>query len=624
MDFYAVLDQAVELLRQRGRVTYRALKLQFQLDDDQIEALTDELLCAYPQVVDDAGRSLHWTDTPEAVPPPAAAPVPAQDRTPQAYTPLHLAEKILTSRAALEGERKQVTVLFADLKGSMELLAERDPEEARLFPEREFTFKHALTHEVAYSGLLQERQRVLHARIVEALEALAPERLAEQVDHLAHHAFRGELWDKALAYGRQAGARAAIRSAHREAVAYFEQALVALAQLPERRDTLEQAIDVRFDLHSALMQPNEQARILDHLRVAKPLAERLGDDHRLARVAFYLSIYFSAMGEYDCAMAANQRALVLATSSGAFNVQVAAQTFLGQVYYSGGSFRQGLDVARQAMALLTGEQCYANFGMVSLPAIASRGYMVYCAIELGDFAEGRSVFEEAMQIAQAVGQPFSVAAALCATGMLSHRQGDLHRAIPVLERSLALYQSANILRLFPMAASVLGAAYALAGRAAEALPLLDQVLNHVAPGRHVIFQAFVLTELSEALLLVGRVDEASTIARRLLEFSHTHPGRGYQAHAFRLLGDVARHREPPGIDQATTHYRQALALAEETGMRPLQAHCHLGLGTLYAQTGQRQQAQAALSAAIDLYPAMDMAFWLPQAEAVLAQIEERA
>ena len=129
MDFYAVLDQAVELLRQRGRVTYRALKLQFQLDDDQLEALTDELLYAHPDMVDDAGRGLRWTGAPATAPPPAAA--PAQSQAPLAYTPPHLAEQILTSRAALEGERKQVTVLFADLKGSMELLAERDPEEAR-------------------------------------------------------------------------------------------------------------------------------------------------------------------------------------------------------------------------------------------------------------------------------------------------------------------------------------------------------------------------------------------------------------------------------------------------------------------------------------------------------------
>ena len=124
--------------------------------------------------------------------------------------------------------------------------------ETRLFPEQVYTFKHALTHEVAYGGLLQERRRVLHARIVEALERLTPDRLAEQVDRLAHHALRGEVWDKALAYCRQAGEKAMARSAHREAVGYFEQALSALPHLPEQRDTREQAIDLRLALRSAL------------------------------------------------------------------------------------------------------------------------------------------------------------------------------------------------------------------------------------------------------------------------------------------------------------------------------------------------------------------------------------
>jgi tetratricopeptide (TPR) repeat protein len=208
-------------------------------------------------------------------------------------------------------------------------------------------------------------------------------------------------------------------------------------------------------------------------------------------------------------------------------------------------------------------------------------------------------------------------------GVVYRQQGALHTAIPMLERGLALCQSVNIANFFPLTASSLGVAYALAGRVAEALPLLDQVLERVAFGRSVIFhrRAVVLTELSEALLLVGRVDEASALAERLRELSRTHTGRGYQAHACRLLGEVARRREPPDVDQAVSHYRQALALAEELGMRPLQAHCRLGLGTVYAQTGQRAQAQAELSAAIDLYHAMDMTFWLPQAEAVLAQVE---
>jgi hypothetical protein len=191
----------------------------------------------------------------------------------------------------------------------------------------------------------------------------------------------------------------------------------------------------------------------------------------------------------------------------------------------------------------------------------------------------------------------------------------------VLERGLGLCQSVNIPLFFPMAASILGAAYTLAGQMAEALPLLHQMRERMNTGSRMLFQALVLTELSEALLLVGRVDEAHALAGRLLDLSRTHTGRGYQAHALRLLGDVTMRCDPPAVDQAATHYCQALALAEELGMRPLQAHCHLGLGTLYVQTSRPELVRTVLTTAIDLYRAMDMTFWLPRAESALVQVE---
>jgi class 3 adenylate cyclase/tetratricopeptide (TPR) repeat protein len=489
-------------------------------------------------------------------------------------------------------------------------------------PQATYTFKHALIQEAAYQSLLRSMRQQYHQRIAQAVVERFPETVETQPEVLAHHYTEAGLHEQALLYWQRAGTRWAGRSAYREAVTCFEQALATLARLPEHRDTLAQAIDLRCDLHDALHPLGEQARLFDHLRAAETLAERLSDDQRLGRVAGYLTIYFSAMGEYDRAIAAGQRALALATTSGAFDVQVVAQTTLGQVYCSGGNFRSGLDVARRAMVLLTGEQRYARFvGMVTLPAVASRAYVAGCLAEMGDFAEGRGVAEEAVRIAEAAEQPFSIAAALLYIGWCSRRQGDTHRAIPALERSLALCQTVNIPRLFPVAASFLSAAYAVAGRAAEALPLLDQTLERVAAGSRVIFHALVLTELSEALLLVGRVDEASALTERLHELSHTLPGRGYQAHAYRLLGEVAMRREPPDIDQAAVHYRQALTLAEELGMRPLQAHCHLGLGTLYAKLRRPEQAQTELSAAIALFQSMAMTFWLPRAEAALAQVE---
>jgi class 3 adenylate cyclase/tetratricopeptide (TPR) repeat protein len=492
--------------------------------------------------------------------------------------------------------------------------------ETRLFPEREYTFKHALTHEVAYGSLLQERRRALHASIVEASEQLYAERLTEKVERLAQHAFRGEVWDKAVAYNRQAGARVAAHSAYREAVVYFEQALTAVAQLPERRDTLEQAIDLRLDLRNALGPLWEPTRMFDHLRTAEALAERLGDDQRLGRVACSLCNCFYVMGEHDRAMAAGQRALALATASGAFDIQVVAQYYLSMAYSAVGDFEQALDVARQVIALLTGELRYARFGLIAPPAVLSRGVVAWSLTELGGFTAGRGVAEDGMRLAEAVEQPYSMASALGRMGLLFCRRGDIHTALPLLERGLALSQSADIPIFFPMIASLLGAAYALVGRATEARPLLDQVLERIATGNRIFFHELVLTELSEALLLVGRVDEADTLAERLLELSRTHTGSGYQAHAYRLLGEVAMRREPPDLDQAAAHYHQALALADELGMRPLVAHCHRGLGTLYATTGQQEHARAELTTAIALYRSMDMIFWLPQAEAALTQV----
>src|SRR5215471_6832403 len=131
MTFEEILDQAIAMLQRRGRVTYGTLKRQFQLDDAAVEDLKDALIYGQRVAADEDGRVLVWTGAEVSAPPPPTPSASSQDRPPLAYTPQYLAEKVLHARSALEGERKQVTVLFADLKGSMELLADRDPEEAR-------------------------------------------------------------------------------------------------------------------------------------------------------------------------------------------------------------------------------------------------------------------------------------------------------------------------------------------------------------------------------------------------------------------------------------------------------------------------------------------------------------
>jgi DNA-binding NtrC family response regulator/tetratricopeptide (TPR) repeat protein len=494
--------------------------------------------------------------------------------------------------------------------------------ETQLFPEHEYTFKHALTHEVAYGSLLQERRRTLHMRIVEALEALAGEQMAEQVERLAHHALRGEVWDKAVAYCRQAGEKALARSAHREAVVSFEQALSALKYLPETRATREQAIDVRLAVRSALFPSGDFGRIPAYLREAEVLAEALDDPRRLGQVSLILSSHFYHKGAHGQAIAAAQRALALATASGEGDLHARANLRLGRAYLAQTDYRRAIDCTKKAVAFFDGARRHERFGEVSLPAVNSRADLAWGYGELGMFAEGRALGEEGLRIAEAAAHPASLIYASRGIGMLSLRQGDLPRALPLLERAVSLCQDADIPVWFPLVAMVLGAAYTLAGRVADAVPLLTQAMKQsTATERLVDFQALCLLFLGEAQLLAGHLEEVLALAERTLAHARRHHERGNEAYALRLLGEIAAQRQPHNAAQAEAYYRQALTLADELGMRPLQAHCHRGLGMLYRGTGQRAQARTELLAAIALYRTMDMTFWLPETEAALAEVQ---
>ncbi len=482
---------------------------------------------------------------------------------------------------------------------------------------------------MAYGSLLQERRRLLHACIVDALEALAGDRVVEQVERLAYHALRGAVWEKAVPYFHQAGVKAYARSALREAVTYFEQALGALQHLPDTRDTREQAIDLRLDLYTSLFALGEHRQTLVHLYDADTLATALGDQYRLGRVSAYMSNTLVAMGDNDRALAAGQRALALATALGDLPLLVQANHRLGHAYHTLGNYQQAMDLLRQAMEALPGESIRERFServgaassfFVTL-SVTSRSFLLLSLAEVGKFTEGEARGEEGVRTAEAVEHLSSFIIAYWGVGRLSLRKGDFPQAIPVLERGLRLCEIGQLSTYFILTAAPLGYAYALSGRVAEALPLLKRVLEEAERSGFMYSYALWVVWLSEAYLLADRQEGALALAQRALARAREHEERGHEAHALRLLGEIAAQRQPPDVTQAEAHYRQALALAEALSMRPLQAHCHHGLGRLYAATGQREQARVELAAASALYRAMGMTFWLPQAEAALAQVE---
>jgi len=488
--------------------------------------------------------------------------------------------------------------------------------ETRLFPEREYTFKHALTHEVAYGGLLQERRRVLHGRIVGVLEALGAERLAEQVDRLAHHALRGEVWDKAVTYCQQAGARARDHAALREAVASFEQALQALAHLPEPGDTRGLAIELRLALGSALGPMGEYGRCLALWGEAEALARGLADRARLGRVLAEMARLLRITGDLDGAMAAGQQALELAAALGDSALQVYASHTLGQAYSAIGDFGRAAGLLRRNVEAADREPGTPSTDM----RIESQAWLARTLSALGAFDEGRRHGEEALHLATLAGRGTTPLVAHGCLGELSLAQGDLEPAIRVLDQGLALCRASGARTNLRTIVARLVYASALQGRLAEGRALLEEAISESIRMGALQDLTYQVARLSEVCRLQGRGEEALQHAHQALDLARQHKERGAEAHALHQLGVIHAHANPPDAAQAETHYQQALALADELGMRPLQAHCHHGLGTLYATTGQHEQARAELSAAIELYRGMEMQLWLPQAEATLAQV----
>jgi tetratricopeptide (TPR) repeat protein len=203
----------------------------------------------------------------------------------------------------------------------------------------------------------------------------------------------------------------------------------------------------------------------------------------------------------------------------------------------------------------------------------------------------------------------------CGLAVLFLFKGDFAKSVEILERSMRICNSANVPVYVPYVASRLGAAYANSGRISEAIPLLEQGIENSAAAGRLAFLSLSTAWLSEGYLLSGRMEEASSIAHRAFNLSKEHKERGHEAWIVKLLGDIALHRDPPKIEQAADQYRRAFALSKELGMRPLQAHCRLGLGYVFRAGGSLDEARAEFASAAGLYDSMKMDFWMSRADA---------
>jgi class 3 adenylate cyclase/tetratricopeptide (TPR) repeat protein len=486
----------------------------------------------------------------------------------------------------------------------------------QLFPDLQYTFRHSLICDVAYDGVLREHRRAVHARVVEAMERLYSDRLIDEVERLAYHSVRGELKEKAAHYLRQAGAKAAARGALQEARISFEQALGILRSLPDSSAAMEEAFEIRLALRTVLRQLGEVELMLEHLREAEVLAERLNDDVRRCRVFSFLTLVLSNMGQVNEAAVVGARAVEIARRIGDLPLSIITGSSLAEPYYLRGEYEQAVEIATGTLAALPSQLAHEYFGIAVPPSVFARGWLVMSLAAVGRFHEATGHVAEMIELAAKTKHVHTIGWAHLTASRLHLVKGEWTKARDLLEQWMGMPGTHDVTTLLPWAVSSLAWALAQIGETNQVLRRVQEGEEHLrrqdAKGIF-IHRDWGYHAVARACLLLGRLDQARCLADHSLESSHRQPG--FAAHAHCMLGDLAIQTDRFDAERATAHYAKALALGESRGMRPVVAHCHFGLGRLHRRSSDSERARQHLTVAKDMYDGMGMGFWLTQVDA---------
>jgi class 3 adenylate cyclase/tetratricopeptide (TPR) repeat protein len=482
-----------------------------------------------------------------------------------------------------------------------------------LVPDLAYSFKHAITQEVAYSTLLKEQRRALHARIVDALESsYAGARRAEHVERLAYHAQRAETWAKAVAYLRDAGERAVARSANREAVAFYDDALTALRHLPESRETFALAIDLRLDLRPPLLQLGRLDDIHRLSKEAESMAQQVDDEERLARAYSYLVNYHYLLGEPTRTVEYGARCLAIAERRRDPALATLARRYLGHSHHAQGQHRMAVQILEDNLTALDADIAGSTAVANTTANVASSAWLAWALADLGEFDRADACLDRARAQADLARHPYSQAIAWTLTGAVWYARGQVDRAVPTLARSLEICEQANLTVWQPIPATLLGACLIALDRKDDGMALLRDGVRRAESLGVMAYLSRWMLHLAEGLLMTGDVPAARVTADRAMALALAHGERAHEAMAWRVLADVSA-REA-SFDAARQAYEQTLTLADELGLRPQQARAHFDLGRLQRRLGHLRDAEDHLARAIVLFADMGMRSWLEMSQ----------
>ncbi len=541
---------------------------------------------------------------------------------------LRAEDKHLLQSAAVLGKDVPVGLLLAiaemsdgDLRASlMRLQSAELLQEIRLFPETEYSFRHGLTHEVAYASLLLDRRKELHAQALVAMEWLYRRDMVDHVDALARHALGGEVWDKAIDYLREAGARAYRRGALRKALARYEQAFELLPRLPVIDDNRRRGIDVRLDLHPPLFSLGQIPRLTVLHQEAAALAHELGDEPRLGRVLSRLGLYSFTAASYAQGIDQVERALAIAERTGDIELQIIALYLLAINHAGLGHAGPHFECLHRIIDGPYAELSKRIVGLSAAPYVLACAWLASSYAWLGDFPRAEACADRAVRAADESDHPYAQAIAYSWRVLPVAHRGAFAEALPLCEVAVALCEKKELLGWLPFAYSIWGWVLSGAGRPDEGVPFTERA---VALFEMVGIKAFLsmrYVEWAEGLLLAGRIDEARRATLRAVELTALHGEPAGESWARCVLGDVELASRKADAGAAHAHYEAALAIAEEQGLVLLRARCHLGFGRIDQLAGDPTAAREHLMIAERIYRDVGSPYWLRRVDEARAAL----
>jgi tetratricopeptide (TPR) repeat protein len=443
----------------------------------------------------------------------------------------------------------------------------------------------------------------LHTAALDAGERLYSEEIPEKAEWLAYHALHGQVWDRAVRYFRSAAARATRRAASRIAVQHLENALIAAGHLSgEERPVLE--VDLRIELRHALTPLGQVRRILEHLRAAEALAAGMGDRLRLGRIASFTANCLVNQARYAEALTAGARALAIAQELQDQSIEIATRIYMARARLSRGECREAIEI----LGALNEIPADDFLGLPMLPATAVRTVLAACLAETGDFRGAAVQASEAAERAASTRQPDSIMWGNWSCGRVALMRGSSDEAVGIFQGLRDLCRAHDLDAYTSRALAGLGCANARLGRVKEGLQLLERAVALDAAAETMTTRSFALNALAEALFLGGEDERALAAGNRALQFTREYEERGAEAYACFLLGLI--HNMRVGEFEAAGGYlRAAASIASDFTLRPLLAHCQLGLAELHRKQGEAGQAREYLERGRGMLDALGMKQW---------------